>query len=98
QGSHLIPGFSEGERQSPEQRPLMRRMGLALRGRAWPTIVAAGRLELLGLWVAVEVRRLVEILVIPVKDRGRRPCGSRHDPVPVRRAGSALPLFPRHVV
>src|SRR5215471_726150 len=43
--------------------------------------------------VSVEVRRLVEILVITVEYRSGGRSGRRHDPGPVRWAGTALLFF-----
>src|ERR1022692_143086 len=58
----------------------------------------AGRLQP-GEWqVAVEIRRLVDVLVVPVEDRGRGRCGWRHDPGPVRWAHPALQLLPRQML
>ena len=62
------------------------------------TIVEAGRCPLGRRRVAVEVRCLVEILVIAVEDRGRGGCGGRHDPGPVSRACPAVPLFALYVL
>src|SRR5215472_1118872 len=47
---------------------------------------------------AVEVRRLVEVLVIAVEDRRRRRGGRRHDPRPVGRARPAVALFALEVL
>ena len=57
-------------------------------------IVEACRCPLGRRRVAVEVRCLVEILVIAVEDWGRGGCGGRHDPGPVSRACPAVPFFP----
>ena len=43
--------------------------------------------------VAVEVRRLVDVVVIPVEDRGGRCRGRGHDPGPVGRADTPGALF-----
>src|SRR5271165_549562 len=61
----------------------------------WPAPVSsAGRPQPSGtavsLLATVEVRRLVEIVVVPVEHRSRRRGRRGHDPAPVRRARPAL--------
>ena len=73
----------------PEVRGMFPVSGAAQRSHlvhALAKIVEAGPCPLAQRRVAVEVRRLVEILVGAVEDRGRGGCGRRHDPGPVGRA------------
>src|SRR5580700_7950380 len=48
--------------------------------------------------VPVEVRSLIEVLVVTVEDGRRRGCGRRNDPGPVGRARSAVLSFPAQVL
>jgi hypothetical protein len=70
----------------------MQRHSFALGNRVGPTVVMSAKHEPVERWVAAEVRRVFENLLIPVRDRRIERFGCPHDRGPARQADLVIPF------